>query len=421
MKDSKVVAETPAHPAKLVAFAEFILAHVEDITRYWIGAVDRSAEVNASDDLTYRQLLDHLPQLCTQLANILKEPQADRSQDAAEHYARTHGEKRWQQGYGLEELIREICIIRNDFIGRWFDAFEEKSGELDRDAKRIAGCIVRRFFDDVIVGSAAQYVEEQQSLSRASEAALLAEKSRAEAAASARSKFLALVSHELRTPLTPVLLGASVLLGNESLPAEVRELARVITHNAKLEVAFIDDLLDAARLSRARQLPLNLGETDVGSCLNHAITASQPDFEAKHLALDVSLEATAPVINGDKARLQRAFATLLRNAGNVSADGGQVSIHTHDAGDSIEITVRDRGVQLGEEGVRSAFLPFEEERRQPFALEGLGVSRYICRAIVEAHGGTITARAAGEGGGAIFAVLLPRASARRSDAPATSR
>ena len=399
-------ASTSQDPS-IAAFGAFILAHRDEITRHWVTAVDRSPEVEASEDLTYRQLLDHLPQLCDELGAMLTAPHADLIENATARYSRTHGRKRWKQGYRLEEVIREVCIIRNDFLGRWFEAYESEFGRMGAEARRSSHRIVQRFFDNVIVGSAVQYVEEQQGRLGATEAALLDQKERAEVAASARQKFLGLVSHELRTPLTPILLAASLLSLDESMPAAARELGALIAHSARLEAAFIDDLLDACRATR-NQLALALGETDVRLCLARAVDSCRPEFEAKKLVLEVKVETTSQLLLADEARLQRAIATLLRNAVNVSRDGGSVLVCMHDVGDALEISVQDSGGDINDEIVRSAFVPFEEERRSLFALEGLGVSRSVAKAIFEGHGGTISVERADDGSGAVFIVRLPR-------------
>jgi signal transduction histidine kinase len=400
-------ASTSPHPS-IAAFGGFLLAHRDEITRQWVTAVDRSPEVESSEDLTYRHLLDHLPQLCEELAAMLTDPPADGVDDGTARYSRTHGKKRWQQGYKLEEVIREVCIIRDDFLGRWIEAYEDEFGRMEVDARRSSQRIVRRFFDNVIVGSAVQYVEEQQSLLGATEAALVEQTDRAEIAGSARKKFLGLVSHELRTPLTPILMGASVLLSDESMPLKARALAAVISHNARLEASFIDDLLDACRLTR-NQLTLTLAETDVRVCLSRAVDCCSGEFDAKKLVLDLHVGPTAPFLLADESRLQRAFATLLRNAANVSREGGSVVVRMHDAAGALQVSVADSGGDINDETIRNAFVPFEEERRLPFALEGLGVSRYVAKAIFEAHGGTISVQPAEHGGGAIFIVRLPQA------------
>jgi len=60
----------------LAVFVEFALAHREQILQSWIAAVDQHPDISTSDNLTYTQLLDHLPELCTELAALLEQPNA---------------------------------------------------------------------------------------------------------------------------------------------------------------------------------------------------------------------------------------------------------------------------------------------------------------------------------------------------------
>jgi K+-sensing histidine kinase KdpD len=74
--------------------------------------------------------------------------------------------------------------------------------------------------------------------------------------------------------------------------------------------------------------------------------------------------------------------------------------------------VRNSGSELDAETLESAFLPFAEERREAGAIEGLGVSRYVCKAMIDAPGGTISAGSGGANRGALFTVRLPRHAAQ---------
>jgi signal transduction histidine kinase len=326
--------------------------------------------------------------------------------DGTSHYSSVHGAKRWQQGYCLEELIREVCLLRKDFVGRWFDAFEMEQTALSREARRCARGIVHRFFDDVIIGSTLQFVEEQQQRARDAEAALIAAKERAEVANEAKSRFIALISHELRTPLTPMLLGAAALELDKSLSPEVMDFVHLVNHSTLIEAALIGDLLDATRLTH-EELTLQLAEVDVHACIQSAVDACAFDFQVKHIELKVSLCAESSWAAGDGKRMARAFTAILRNAAHVSRLGGCVTIQTRNVDRSIEISVQDCGVEFDERIAERIFLPFEEGRQSACGMGGMGVSRYVCKATIEAHGGTITAQSAGPNGGAVFLVTLP--------------
>ena len=396
----------------LAAFAEFIRANRDEITRYWVTAVDRSPQVQSSEDLTFSQLVDHLPQLCNDLADALTTTKmAEPSAELAQH-STAHGRKRWQQGYRLEELIRELSILRLDFIVRWFYLFEEQNAPLPRELRHQALERVHRFFDEIISGSVIQFVEEKEESMLESQEALRAARKEAEAAERAKNNFVDLVSHELRTPLTPILLSASALAEDESLSPEIREFVALVQQNSLIEAGLIDDLLDASRLTRA-SLTLDLSEVDVHACLARAGKRCEPEFKAKRITPALRLAAQSSSVRGDERRLKRAFMTLMRNALNVSAPGSAVTVTTRNRGERIEVVVEDSGPALDPEALRRLFLPFEEGRRSAFGLGGLGVSRYVCKAIIEAHGGQVTARPReGERGGRLTLTLPLLGSAR---------
>jgi hypothetical protein len=68
----------------------------------------------------------------------------------------------WRQGYKLEELIREICLIRRNFIDTWLQAFAAVDVRFDFDAQNAARRVVECFFDNVIIEATVQFVEENQ-------------------------------------------------------------------------------------------------------------------------------------------------------------------------------------------------------------------------------------------------------------------
>jgi hypothetical protein len=139
-----------------------VLVQREQILQSWIAAVDQHPNISTSDNLTYTQLLDHLPEPCTELAALLKQPNAKEIKREARQDARAHGWKRWRQGYKLEELIREICLIRRNFIDTWLKAFAAVDERFDFDAQNAARRVVESFFDNVIIEATVQFVEERQ-------------------------------------------------------------------------------------------------------------------------------------------------------------------------------------------------------------------------------------------------------------------
>ena len=222
-------------------FADFVLAHREQILQSWIAAVDKHPNISTSDSLTYAQLLDHLPELCTELAALLKHPDAQQVKREARHDARAHGWKRWRQGYKLEELIREICLIRRDFINTWPKAFADKEARFDPDAQDAARRVVEVFFDNVIVEATVQFVEERQE-------AVCQLHAEGPSGEPSNSEFIQHITHQLREPLGPLLLGLEVLLREEALSPQGVEMIEVLQRGVKKEAEAIEELLRSLAL-----------------------------------------------------------------------------------------------------------------------------------------------------------------------------
>jgi signal transduction histidine kinase len=146
---------------------------------------------------------------------------------------------------------------------------------------------------------------------------------------------------------------------------------------------------------------------DLHACLREALKLSDLSFQSKRVTLVTQLEATSFHVRGDERRLKRALATLARNAVTVTPPNGKVTVTTASRGREIEIAFEDDGPPLDGEALRKLFLPFEEGRRaSQFGLSELGLSRYICKAIIEAHGGEVKATARSNRRGGIICVKL---------------
>jgi signal transduction histidine kinase len=215
-------------------------SHREEILQSWIVAVDRDPKISASDDLTYNQLLDHLPELCTELAALLKRPHAIGIKKDVKRDAQAHGWKRWRQGYKLDELIREICLVRRDFIDDWLNAFAVANPAFDINAQNGARRVIESFFDNVIIEATVQFVEERQQTVRQESAEQRADE---RARAATKAEFVKLASHQLREPLGPLFFAVDVLLQEESLSPRGVEMIRVIQRNLKDEARAVEELL----------------------------------------------------------------------------------------------------------------------------------------------------------------------------------
>jgi len=230
------------------------------------------------------------------------------------------------------------------------------------------------------------------------------ERENAEAANTARDRFLAMLSHELRTPLMLVLTWAGATAKQSNLSPEIQEGLKMVCRNAELEVRLIEDLLDLGRVTR-RRLKLQLGTANAHELLQSAMDIVRSDMEDRHLKLFVTLAASRHELVADAPRLQQVFWSIFRNACKFTPENGTVSVRSYNPNaTTITIEINDSGVGIEPQFIKRIFDPFEQADSRR---EGLGLGLAISKAIVEMHQGTIRARSEGPGKGATFVIDLP--------------
>ena len=240
------------------------------------------------------------------------------------------------------------------------------------------------------------------------EAALQEAKEAAEAASRAKDRFLAVLSHELRTPLTPVLMMATAHEADPALPEDLRNDMTMIRRNLELETKLIDDLLDLNRITSGK-LSLRLEPVDLCELVRHVCAICRPQVLQKSIRLETHLEHGPALVRADSARLQQVLWNLLHNAVKFTPERGLIDIRTHTADPHhLEIQVRDSGEGIHPELLPRIFDAFEQgDARITRLFGGLGLGLAISRALVELHGGAISAQSAGPGKGSTFTVVLP--------------
>ena len=222
----------------------------------------------------------------------------------------------------------------------------------------------------------------------------------------ARRQLLADVSHELMTPLT-AMRGYIETLSMKELaldsPTRERYLAIVDEETRRLE-RIIGDLLDLARLEGGGP-GMRVDVVSVANLFDRVATRHERELLERRVTLRQLIEPGADTLQGDQDRLEQALQNLAGNALRHTPDGGEISLSATVRDRAMVLSVRDSGP-----GIPAAHLPLIFDRfykvdssRRAAGGSGLGLS--IVRAIVERHGGTITAR---NDGGAVFEITLPR-------------
>lgn len=146
----------------LSELADYLLAHREEIIGEWLRGVERNPHISSFHLLRYKELVDHLPKLFENLAELLRSPHSNPPWSEISRDARVHGKHRWRQGFRLEEVIQEATILRDIFFDKWVDMFAREVPQFDGNAREAAEDIIQQAVNDIFTESAEQFVEEQQ-------------------------------------------------------------------------------------------------------------------------------------------------------------------------------------------------------------------------------------------------------------------
>lgn len=220
-----------------------------------------------------------------------------------------------------------------------------------------------------------------------------------------RNALLAAISHDVRTPLTALIgLAEQLRASQPPLSASQGELAGTLSQQARELNTMVSNLLDMARLqSGAVNLRLEWGSIEevIGSSLR-AVQHILPSGK-----LRVHVPAGLPLVEFDAALIERVIVNLLENASKHGAP--PVEVDAAITPDSLVVRVRDHGP-----GLPPALKGREEQLFEKFTrgqsestTRGVGLGLAICKAVVDAHKGTINGHNAPDGG-AEFTVRLPR-------------
>ena len=232
-------------------------------------------------------------------------------------------------------------------------------------------------------------------------------KALAEDANRTKDEFLATLSHELRTPLNAV-LGYTQMLRAGMIDADrLPSVLETIERNARLQEQLVSDVLDVSRIITGK-LRLDVRPLDLRQVIEDAIETVAPAAAAKGVRVQATLDMPGVPVAGDPQRLQQIVWNLLSNAVKFTPRGGRVQVRLQRVNSHVEISVSDTG-----EGIAADFLPHAFQRFKQAdgtssrTHSGLGLGLAICRHLVEAHGGVITASSPGKDAGATFRVELP--------------
>ncbi len=221
-----------------------------------------------------------------------------------------------------------------------------------------------------------------------------------------KNTFISTISHELKTPVAIIKGYASTLnLQDADWDQEtIRDSLNVIEEEADRLTGMINDLLDASRFY-AGTLKLHCIDFFLPELAESVRKHMQPQCGENKIGLD--FPEVFPTVNADEDRIRQVLTNLISNAIKY-ATGSDILIKGEVIDNFAEVSVIDGGPGLSAETAKHAFDRFYRAKETFNQVKGTGLGLFLCKAIVEAHGGKIRAgnRSDGEQG-AVFSFTLP--------------
>jgi two-component system OmpR family sensor kinase len=229
---------------------------------------------------------------------------------------------------------------------------------------------------------------------------------RLEASFAQQSRFTADAAHELRTPVTVVLTHVQNTLAEGGLTDDQRHAFEACQRAAQRMRRMIESLLQLSRFD-AGQEAITMEAVDLAVVAEECVELIQPIAQSRQIAIHTELASIE--CRGDTGRLGQVITNLVGNAIHHNREGGEVRVTTRAEGHDALVIVADRGPGIAPEHVGHIFERFyrvDKARTAAAGRTGLGLA--ISKAIVDAHGGTISVESV-VGQGSTFTVRVPRA------------
>lgn len=263
---------------------------------------------------------------------------------------------------------------------------------------------------EIIVEARTTELQETNAQLRRSNRDLESSREEALSMARARSSFLASMSHEIRTPING-LLGMIGLTLDSPLSNEQRQQLTIAYDSGKVLVELLNDILDLSKFE-AGKLQLEHIPFDLGALLEDTASLLSQNAGKRDVELTCRIDPLMPgLVSGDPTRVRQIVSNLLSNALKFT-EHGHVNLRldlepTLSGGHQVRITVRDTGIGIAQDALKTIFSPFTQADAQisrRFGGTGLGLA--LCKSMTDAMDGTLEVESR-YGEGSTFTVTLP--------------
>lgn len=320
----------------------------------------------------------------------------------------------------INATARAIFGVPQDAVGKNFEGVihHEELKALLNEAKT-GGEGAKKELHVSLAGSSDRIYEAQSALVRGEDGkdvgvvAILTDITEMRNIDKMKSSFVAMASHELRTPLTAIKGFSSTLL--EGVDADIygkddqKEFLGIVVSECDRLRRLIDDLLNTSRIENDESLKPDYTQFELNSQLEKVVAVQQQASGRHRVLLKIHNQLPDKII-GDQDKFDQILTNLLNNAIKYSPNGGDVTVHAKNEGETILIGVQDQGMGIPKDHLMKVFERFHridnEDNRKIY---GTGLGLFLVKHLVEkVHMGEIWAESEGVAGkGTTFWVRMP--------------
>ncbi len=304
--------------SELVALANHLQSRREAILRAWRNAINRDPSLTSSEPLPYADLYDHIPGLLATFERQLRGSQSDSSEaisEVGQAQAAAHGLQRWQQGYDLREVTRELGKLNEIVVGE-LESYRSVNTQATREANRLWASLCSTGIEE----SVAQFFKLQQQEATGQLQDLETALAEFQELEKQRADLWRQAAHDLRGNLG-VVANATVGLSQSDLHEPKRDtFVRILMRNVASLHHLLNDVTELARLQAGSE-QRNVGLVDVSSLLQQLCEGIRSAAQERRLFLHCS-GPEGFAVEGDEVKIRRIAQNLILNAVKFTHQGG---------------------------------------------------------------------------------------------------
>ena len=370
-------------------------------------AIRSSGEISSSERLTDQDLVDHFPRLFADLIEYFLKGVDPGTRSRTIEAALSHGKTRWQQGYHLVEVVRELAIVERSILDHGIEKFFAENSQWVNDIDK-ARRILDFFFEDSVAGSVQRYVENYTDQLQSANAKLSILNQNLSRIDESRLRLIRTVSHELANVLN-ALTGTVSLISTGNDEAIRSEMLDSCQRNVREMSELLADLKDYSVLISGAA-PVQIQEIDVAIFASEIKASFHAMAQEAGVHFDLQIDSDLEVVRSDRRKIRQIVTNLVTNAINYCGrdrPDKSVLLEFGLAGNSWQISVKDTGIGIPPEHLDSIFDEFKRVSF-PEVVKGAGLGLAITKRLLEELHGTIEV-VSEMGHGSRFVVTIPKA------------